>query len=305
MSDKPYKLSKDSFKEGKVAESLKRYPCESSSHRYFSFYTEYEPEYFSGDTPYLFFNNVDNWEDDLDREKFLEPQKKYFVRCLSYQPSESVAMWRCYGYPNSLRIRIKAPALRKALCLGKENEKAFLKCALKLRSREKEIEVQIPAKRLHVYDVLYYARDPENGCLNKKTQTYYVEKGSFNTKGITYEELSRIDKRFLKRMAFASEKETRFYFALDEELFEEIVSEDERLAYPKILYDDVESIKVFLPNDVVGRNNLEIIRPPLWLKPKKGSKSELKKFEKVYSLLDIPNWDIKIEKSKLDQDDDF
>ena len=305
MSDKPYKLSKESFEEGKVEESLRRYPCESRSHRYFSFYTEYKPEYFLGDTPYLFFNNVDGWEDSLDKNKFIEEGKKYFVRCLSYQPSESVAMWRCYGYPSNLRIRIKATALRKALCLGKENEEASLDCALVLKGLENEVKIKIPAKYLHVYDVLYYARDAEQPDRDYHSKTYYVEKGSFNAHGITREELSGIDRRLLKRVAFASEKETRFYFVLDEKLFQEIVPSEVRCSWPKPNYQDVMSIKIFLPNDVVGPKNLEIVRPPLWMEPKNGSKSELRKFEEVRLLLDIPNWGIKVEKSELDQEDEF
>ena len=302
-----YKLTKEVFENEKVDESLEKYA--KNGHVYLSFYTEYNENYFKNDEIYLFFNNVENWEDEDDKCNFINNSnnnKKFFVRCMNYQIDESVAMWKSYGYPNNIRIRFKAQELRNALGINKNSsrENEMLNCKFKFKSFDEEITVVIHQSYLKLYDVLYYSRKTEDINKEKKKSKYYVEKGTFNLKDVTYKQMEAINPRYLKRNAFSSEKETRFYFEFDEMTFNELFKT--QFDIEKYRLCDLENIKVILKfkNKTIEKDSIKITRIPKFLITKSHNNQQNDSND-IQKILKIPNWNIEISDSELYSRSDF
>ncbi len=225
--------------------------------------------------------------------------KKYFVRCLTYQPSESVAMWHIYGYPRNVMLKFKGSYLRRSLSLNKTSGKhdEMLHCLLDAGSMK--LEVNIPQNYLKIYDVLYYVKSSNN---KSSDDIYYVEKGSFNSKEIKGSQLKNINERYLKRAAFAYERETRFYFALDDAAMNEIFEINGIQKGKNVTYNQVKNIKVYLDEDY-AEDDISVFKSPSFLKPKEEGESKL--FDKVQQLEKIDSWGLKVQKSLLDDGSDF
>ncbi len=229
-------------------------------HHWYSLYTSFDYiEDYNGNSFELFFGNPRHWNDDKDKEKYFQDNRKlYFVRCLSYQKSESIAMWYMYGYPNNIRIKIPYSILKEGLMFENKGKEKLLKCDVLFNNGTKKSDFIKPSS-IEKFDILYYAQ-------NEDKRTYFTQKGSMEYKQIDEEKFKRVKgKFFMKRFAFASEVESRIQIALDKDDFLEHLGNDGK----KYKEEDIIGIKVLMewkdtqekiaytkrPDFIVSKNN--------------------------------------------------
>ncbi len=235
-------------KEGQIKDQLVKL---FSYHHYFSFYAAIDDEKQYKDKKfYLFFGLPDRWEDKEDKEKYKKNVSKdelYFVRCLSYQQTESIAMWHMYGLPNNVRITIKGSVLRNGLGLlnkRKDTLKAYLIC----KGNRMGEKFEINSSEIEKFDLLYYSLNKED-----KRKSYFVQKDSDVVVKIVRNELiSQLkDEFFLKRFAFASEVETRLQVKLNVDFLKKYLPQGISIddicglaVEPNFKKEDIEQIKI-------------------------------------------------------------
>ena len=208
----------------KVKDSLSRYP---SHHHYYSFYTEYEKGRFEGKPFYIFFGNAEKWPDKADKRKYESKEFTYFVRCLSSQTSESIAMWHMYGYGKNVRVCMPGAILRNGLHASKkkgEANKKPLKASLLYKIKETEgdhfEDFDLDPSKIECFDMLYYSK-------NKNDDKYLVQKGDFKRKNFEAAKMKvLLGEQFCKRYAFASEVETRYQIKMTKDEIKEILKSD-------------------------------------------------------------------------------
>ncbi len=245
----------------KVKGSLSRYP---SQHHYYSFYTEYEKERFEDKPFYLFFGNADNWTDKADKRKYEDSEYTYFVRCLSSQTSESIAMWHMYNYGKNIRVCVPGAILRNGLHVNKKKGKsgqASLKASLLCKEKETERlrfeNFDLDPSKIECFDMLYYSK-------NKGDGNYLVQKGDFKRKYFESKKMEvLLNEQFCKRYAFASEVETRYQIKMSNE-------EIDKLLKTKFASYDFIGLYVYLDLPKKCLMKIEIAKRPDFVCSKEG-----------------------------------
>ncbi len=211
-------------KEGQIKDQLVKL---FSYHHYFSFYAAIDDEKQYRDKKfYLFFGLPNGWEDREDKEKYkknISKDELCFVRCLSYQQTESIAMWHMYGLPNNVRITIEGDDLINGLGLKEQHKDLY--CYLIFKKNIIGEKFLIQSSQIEKFDLLYYSP-------NKDESTYFVQKDAdVVVKKIKGESIAQLkDEFFLKRYAFASEVETRLQIRLEKKFLEEHLPKDKKIS---------------------------------------------------------------------------
>lgn len=253
-------LRKEKLDKSAILNHLSNY---ASDHSSFSFYAAIDDEKQYKDKKfYLFFGLPDRWEDKEDKEKYkknISKDELCFVRCLSYQQTESIAMWHMYGLPNNVRITIKGSVLRNGLSLvnkRKDTLKAYLICK---RNRIGE-KFEINSSEIEKFDLLYYSLNKED-----KQNSYFVQKDSdVVVKTVRNELISQLkDEFFLKRYAFASEVETRLQVKLNVDFLKKYLPQGISIddicglaVEPNFKKEDIEQIKIVRRPEILDVRNI-------------------------------------------------
>lgn len=222
-----------------------------SNHKYFSFYSAIDEEnQYKGKKFYLYFGLPDKWEDKEDEGKYVKSiseNELCFIRCLTYQQTESIAMWHMYGLPNNVRITIKGSALRNGLGLLKKH-KEILRCYLVCNGNKQGTKFEIDSSDIEKFDLLYYSKNKDD-----KQNTYFVQKGSnVVVKTVDGGLISQLKDEFcLKHFAFASEVETRLQIRMKKDFLKEYLPKESSFGdicglaiEPNFSEQDVREIKI-------------------------------------------------------------
>ncbi len=234
-----------------------------SRHDSFSFYAAVDDEEQYKDRKfYLFFGLPNGWEDKQDRSKYVENNSSdtlWFVRCLSYQKSESIAMWHMYGLPNNVRITIKGSTLRKKLGLL-NNSKEKLNCYLICKNNQIGKKFTIKSSDIDKFDLMYYSPN------NDEYHSYFVQKDSnIVVPKVRNELISQLKNEFyLKHLAFAAEVETRLQIQFKEEFLKKHLPAKAEIkdicglaVEPNFDSDDIQDIKIVRRPEFLDVRNIK------------------------------------------------
>lgn len=216
-------------------------------HKRYSIYKKYDDENDINSELGLFFSNTSTWEDNCDKRKYACGSKKInFVRCLSYQQDESVAMWYMYGHPNNIRLEFNGKALRNNLgIVNNKNITLSAKILFKNNSDSSNkniVDTTIESNKINSFDLLYYS---------KKNDSYYLRRDLFERNEYDKEKGDKLkEERFLKRYAFGAEFESRLEISFEKEEIEKLI-ESRKI-------DDIIGIFVCLK----GFTKVEAYKPP-------------------------------------------
>lgn len=151
---------------------------------------------------------------------------------------------------------------------------------------------------------MYYAKSNKSKKETPEGEKFYVEKGTFNYKDASYQVLKKINNKLLKRNPYSFEKETRFYFEIDNEKFDEIIK-DNNYENKKYKLANLNYIKVILDIKEEELNNVvKVTKLPKFLKHN-DNRNYIDDSNRIDNCEVIPNWNIKVNNSELEQPEYF